>query len=102
MYVRAHPRWKLTAQDLAIYARCSVPTLNRLFRRYLRQSPAQWMLQQRLTEAANLLGTTQISIGEIGRMVGIDDPYYFSRIFKRKYNMTPTHYRAMISLPMRG
>ncbi len=50
----------------------------------------------------NLLATTHIPVGEIGKMVGIDDPYYFSRIFKRKYHMTPTRYRGMISLPMRS
>ena len=33
-YLRGHPHMKLTVQDVAVYAGCSIPTLNRLFRRH--------------------------------------------------------------------
>ncbi|MDR0699898.1 MAG: AraC family transcriptional regulator [Tannerella sp.] len=29
-------------------------------------------------------------------MVGINDPRYFSKCFKQKFNMTPTEYRDKI------
>ncbi|NCD15142.1 MAG: AraC family transcriptional regulator, partial [Bacteroidia bacterium] len=42
---------------------------------------------------AGLLEQAAYSIKEVSYMVGMNDPKYFTRCFKKKYRMTPTEYR---------
>ena len=56
-------------------------------------SPVEYIREQRLKRAAQLLETTRYSITEITYMVGLNDSRYFSRCFKHSYGMTPTEYR---------
>lgn len=56
-------------------------------------SPVEYIREQRLKRAAQLLETSRYSITEITYMVGLNDSRYFSRCFKHSYGMTPTEYR---------
>jgi len=47
----------------------------------------------RLEKACELLETKFDRVQEIGAAVGIYDQSYFVRLFKEKYNLTPTEYR---------
>jgi AraC-like DNA-binding protein len=47
----------------------------------------------KLTEAANLLITSDLPIGKIAEMVGFSDPNYFSRQFAREFCMSALDYR---------
>ena len=65
----------------------------RLFRARFRQGPQEYASGLRVREAARLLLTTTAGVGEIGRAVGWDDPYLFSRMFKRHTGVSPLRYR---------
>ena len=41
----------------------------------------------------DLLVHTNLSICEIAQKIGFDDPYYFSRLFKKEMGLSPAHYR---------
>jgi len=97
-YARQHLAERITLAELAEEARSSRSTVTRLFARHLQRSPTQWLLEARMERAAHLLSTTGSPIGQVGRQVGIDDPYYFSRLFHRYYTLTPTAYRQQSSL----
>lgn len=56
-------------------------------------SPAKAFLKARLERAATLLRTTSMLTKEIAPQVGFDDPYVFSRAFKRLHGASPDHYR---------
>ncbi len=56
-------------------------------------SPNQYHLDLRLTKAKELLSATNIPIGEIADQTGFDTLFYFSRIFKKKYHLSPRNYR---------
>ena len=73
---------------------CSRATLARLFRRGMHTSPASWLADMRIAQARRLLRSTALSVQQISRRVGIDDPYYFSRVFRRKTGVSPRQYRA--------
>ena len=49
--------------------------------------------RKRLSQAAFLLITTNMSIMDVAMAVGYDNISYFHRIFQKKYNMTPRVYR---------
>lgn len=75
-------------------ANCSRATLARLFRRGMQTSPASWLADVRIAQARRLLRSTTLSVQQIGSRVGIDDPYYFSRVFRRKTGVSPRQYRG--------
>jgi signal transduction histidine kinase/ligand-binding sensor domain-containing protein/AraC-like DNA-binding protein len=55
-------------------------------------SPTEFIQTVRLKNAANMLLSGQHSVAEVSYMVGIDNPKYFSRLFKRYYNVSPKDY----------
>jgi len=99
-YIQAHLPERFTIADLSQLAGCSATTLTRQFRHYLHQSPLEWIIHTRLRQAANLIVTTHLPIGIIGRQVGFDDPYYFSKLYKQVYGESPKHYRNRMAITM--
>lgn len=59
-------------------------------------APIEFIKELRIKRAAQLIGTGEFNMTQISYMVGINDPRYFSKCFKQKYNMTPTEYRDKI------
>ncbi|WP_105565705.1 AraC family transcriptional regulator [Microbacterium halophytorum] len=49
----------------------------------------------KMARARTLLDTTDMTVAEIARAVGRDDPFYFSRQFSRTHGMSPRAYREM-------
>jgi len=92
-YIRTHLPEHLTLRDLAQQAGCGTRTLIRLFKAHLGRTPIEWLMHERLDRACRLLSTTSKRIGEIGQTVGLSDPYYFSKLFRRTYGMTARDYR---------
>lgn len=51
----------------------------------------------RIEKAKELLHNRDISIKNICMEIGLRDPNYFSRIFKKQVGLTPTEYRENIN-----
>ena len=71
--------------------------LRKLFQREMGVTPLQYLNSLRLHTAADALLSaegTSGSVTEIARMCGFREPLYFSRMFKKKYGVSPTHYAA--------
>jgi AraC-like DNA-binding protein len=56
-------------------------------------SIANYLLQQRLHWAWQLLKTTELNVSEIAYEVGFKDPSYFSRVFKKRFGGSPVEMR---------
>lgn len=59
-------------------------------------SPVEFIREVRLQRAVEIMKNADLSVSEISYRVGIEDPRYFSRIFKLKFGETPTDYRHKI------
>lgn len=46
----------------------------------------------RINHAKELIEATHLPFGEIGYLTGLDDPYYFSKVFKKYVGATPSQY----------
>ena len=46
-----------------------------------------------MKKAAELLSTQQYTVSEVTYMVGINDPFYFSRCFKAQFGISPSSYQ---------
>lgn len=67
--------------------------LNRVFRRLLGLTPLQYLHRMRMERAAALLADGRLTIRAIAQQVCIDDPYYFSRMFRQHFGQSPKQYR---------
>ena len=54
--------------------------------------PGEFIRDIRMKRAIQLLDQNKISISEIAYMVGFDSPNYFSKVFKKYYDISPTDY----------
>jgi len=67
--------------------------LQRLFKKYLRVTPYQYMSNLKMNKAAVALLETNRSIAEISKESGFPDPLYFSKRFKMIYGSGPRKFR---------
>ncbi len=65
----------------------------RLFRKSFGTPPCQYLMSARLEMASYLLRTTDMKISSVAEEAGIPDLFYFSRLFKKKYQFPPGEYR---------
>lgn len=65
----------------------------RLFRRFGQETPNQCITRHKVNRAAELLLTQSMSVGEVASVVGYEDPYYFSRVFKKRFGYSPRDFR---------
>ncbi|MCL2068521.1 MAG: AraC family transcriptional regulator [Oscillospiraceae bacterium] len=62
------------------------------FKRATGKSPQQYLVDHRLEKAAELMARHSYRPGEAGQSVGYPDIFNFSRMFKRRFGMSPTEY----------
>ncbi|OCT15742.1 AraC family transcriptional regulator [Paenibacillus pectinilyticus] len=55
--------------------------------------PIEYFLRIKIQKAAQMLSLTGLSIKEVAANIGISDPYYFSRLFKKMTGSSPSAYR---------
>ena len=82
-----------TVESISEKTNLSQMHVRRILRSALDISPVEYILHLRLEKAKAMLKSSDFSISEIALAVGITDPYYFSRLFKKKNGMTPMEYR---------
>jgi len=82
-------------KELADHARYSVSHYSELFRRKTGFAPIQYFLQLKIQRACQYLYFTKMNIKQICGEVGFEDPFYFSRMFKKQMGQSPLQYRKM-------
>ncbi len=65
----------------------------KIFNICYKMSPIKYVAMLRMIRAGELLNSGEFTCAEISEMVGYQSNYYFSRIFKSYYGMTPTEYK---------
>lgn len=82
-----------TVAELAQLINRSRSHVLKLFSNHLGISPKSYIVNLQLSEARELLLSTNLRISEIGQSVGIPDPYHFSKLFRRHVGVAPSEYR---------
>lgn len=94
-YLRQNLDQRLTLDEMAEHAELSKSHFLRLFKDQTGYSPVDYFIHLKVQHACMLLSATHQTIREISFAVGYDDPYYFSRIFKKVVGIAPSEYREM-------
>jgi LacI family transcriptional regulator len=87
-------RTPIGVEDIARHVASSRRKLERDFKKHLQKSVGEFLKEKRMEEACLLLRTTERSIDEISRMVGLGPGETLHRNFKRSFKITPGAYRA--------
>lgn len=81
--------------ELARHAGVSKQHLNHLFKKETGRPPIDYFLRMKMQRAGQLLDLTDLSVKAVAASLGIDDPYYFSRLFKKVMGVSPSEYRKI-------
>jgi AraC-like DNA-binding protein len=84
--------------DYADMLHISPNHLNKSVKLITNKTPSEWIRVTLINEAKVLIFQTDLSIQQIAFELGIDDPSYFTRIFKKHEGVTPAAYRKMIEM----
>ncbi len=69
-----------------------------LFRRHTGMNYSDYLNSLRLNRAKELLGATSLSISEVAEQSGYSDYFYFNKLFKKTFGITPAKYRRQAVL----
>jgi len=91
-YISAHLAEPLTVTELAKQVSLSPSAFSRLFREVTGQSPYQFVKEQRLTRARDLLGEGRLGVTDAARSVGYPSLSHFIKEFRARFGSTPGEY----------
>ncbi len=92
-YFHGHYQETVTVGDLAAEANVCKRECQRVFKSVLGMTPTAYFEQYRLNLAEKLLGECGDSVMEIAGRCGFQSPSYFTKLFRKRYGITPTEYR---------
>jgi AraC-type DNA-binding domain-containing proteins len=84
---------QITLDDLSREFSISKFHLQRQVKKYLGQSPTDYLINVRLTHSKELLRTTELPISEVAFSSGFNNVSYFINLFRRMESVTPQQYR---------
>lgn len=91
-YLHNHYAEPISGDWLSEYFDINFDSLNRLFKQETGVPIFHYLKQVRLNHARELLTTTQLKMSEISEQTGFCDQYYFSRVFKQEFGISPKKY----------
>ncbi|WP_415328407.1 helix-turn-helix domain-containing protein [Chryseobacterium sp. MMS23-Vi53] len=94
-YIRKNLHQKLSIDSIAKLAYVSKSNFFKMFKDELGTSPNEFILQERINRAKELLAS-QNSIKETAYQTGFSDANYFTRVFKQFVGVTPKSYQDKI------
>lgn len=92
-YINRNLEKKLSLELLAKIVNMNESYLSRIFKEELSMTISDYIKITRLEKSKKLLKEKDIRIKDVAINIGIHDQLYFSRLFAKKFNMTPSEYR---------
>jgi len=92
MFIHLHYSETVTLSRLSETFHVSKQYIAMLFREYMGTSVTQYVNRLKLDHALDLLRYSTFQIGEISDRLGFSNAYYFCRLFRKHFDMTPSEY----------
>lgn len=95
-YINENYHRQITLSELAKKAGYSKSRFSHIFSEMTGTTPIKYQNDIRLKNSCEMLSSNIYPISEIAISCGFSDPLYYSKIFKKKYGITPSQYRKSI------
>jgi len=89
---------ELNSTFLADKMAMSISQLSRKIHGITGYSTISYVLQLKLNKAKKMLADTDIPVTEVSDACGFYDASYFSRVFKKEFGISPSHYQQIPTL----
>lgn len=96
-WLRAHLTQDILLEDLVAYIGYGRSRFFQLFKRQTGVPPLEWLNRTRIDQATRLLAEGHSSIASVAQAVGLPNPTYFTRLFRRYVGTTPRAYAAAMT-----
>ncbi len=83
----------ISVEDIAAACGLNRSYFGKIFHESMGKSPQEFLISYRMTKATELLKLTDLSISDIGNVVGYPNQLHFSRAFKNVYGVSPRDWR---------
>ncbi|UFH57950.1 AraC family transcriptional regulator [Spirosoma sp. KNUC1025] len=93
LYMQNNLSSSITLDNIAQSVNLSTSFFSRKFRQDTGYAPIEYFNHLRIQKACQLLHFSDLRINEVAYQLGIDDPFYFSRLFKKQMGVSPAEYR---------
>lgn len=93
-YMMAHLNEPMKISTLSAMVGLSESCFFAHFKNATGHTPVKLLIRARMRWAAELLQETDLQIKEIAGLVGYEDQFYFSRLFKSVHGLSPRDYRT--------
>lgn len=93
-YIQTHYADNIDLDSIARAANISKSECCRSFKRILKVTPFEYLMEYRISKAAELLLKNKDSISNISLDVGFNGISYFGKVFKKYRNCSPSEYRT--------
>lgn len=94
-HIATHFRRLRSLEQIADECAIDQAYLCRLFRRFDRQAPYQFLLRLKMSFAAEQLRNPKALVKEVAVSVGFGDPFHFSHAFKNVFGASPDVFRRL-------
>ena len=95
-YVQNNLGVALKLEDLALHTNLSISQFSTVFKSRTGYSPIEYVNHLKVQKACQQLLLTEYTVKQIAYNIGIEDPYYFSRMFSKLMGVSPNSYRKKI------
>ena len=92
-FIHSNYKNKITLDDISECCNISKSECCRFFKKATRQTPFEYLLNYRIKKSIPLLLSDQYNITEISESVGFSNASYYTEIFKRVMDLSPTKYK---------
>jgi AraC-like DNA-binding protein len=92
--IRREPGRAWSVRELSKQLHYTPDHFTRIFRAVCGESPREFLVRTRIEEAKHMISMSSFSIGRIADLLGYSDIYHFSKQFKEKTGIPPSHFRA--------
>ena len=100
-YIKSKIRTKLKVKDIADHFSYNESYITRIFKETYKIGIKEYIHNEKMKIAKNLLGTTEYSIEKISRSCGFDDGKEFLKFFKYHEGISPTKFRERYTNPQK-
>ncbi|MCZ8522538.1 MULTISPECIES: helix-turn-helix transcriptional regulator [Paenibacillus] len=88
----------ISVTDIAEFVGLNRSYLCSLFKDHSHSSIQSYLVHYRMQKACELMKQRELSIGDISRSVGYEDPLLFSKMFRKQRGESPKQYRTRLMM----